>query len=178
MGWCFISEMVRNNMRKKAVWLGILLVVTLPLASAIPTSIEILESRSLDSADLGLTGGALSPDGQYVLVYGADGYLHLIDSTQAMNPDEDVYLEKDSDETLQDAAWHPRSQTAYIVGDKATVLRYVKSTHDVQIVTGTNVLDDSDLTSVAWVASGSHAYIGSEDGSIWMYTNGSGFQKT
>ena len=91
-------------MRKKAVWLGILLVVTLPLASAIPTSIEILESRSLDSADLGLTGGALSPDGQYVLVYGADGYLHLIDSTQAMNPDEDVNLEKDSDETLQDAA--------------------------------------------------------------------------
>ena len=177
MGWCFISEKVGNNMRKKAVWLGILLVVTLPLASAIPTSIEILESRSLDSADLGLTGGALSPDGQYVLVYGADGYLHLIDSTQAMNPDEDVNLEKDSDETLQDAAWHPRSQTAYIVGDEATVLRYVKSTHDVQIVTGTNVLGDSDLTSIAWVASGSHAYIGSDDGSIWMYTNGSGFQK-
>ena len=76
--------------------------------------------------------------------------------------------------SLNDASFHPSGNSALIVGDNGTVLRYSdldKSLTDA----GVENLSGSDLLSVSWSLSGSWAYIGSSEGEIWrVRTSGDG----
>ena len=56
----------------------------MPLVSATPeATVDITLERRLADFDLGINGGELSPNGETVLIYGAEGYAHVISATDA-----------------------------------------------------------------------------------------------
>ncbi len=122
---------------------------------------------SLASTDLGLEAMAVSPNGEWVLVAGPLGFAHLISAT---DPLDQVELNSGDDDDLNAIDWHIQGQTALLVGDDGTMLRYEVDDHSLSHVPGStgNFLGIT-LTSVTWDSSGNWAYIGSEDGSITRF---------
>ncbi len=162
----------------RRVGLALVLIMILPSVFAAPEAItELTMERKLSDWDLGLDGGELSPDNQKVLIFGAEGYSRLIDANSAGVATTDIELEKQSSSDLKDATWHPRGLTALMVGDSATVLRYVGQTNAIEPVSGTTALDGKDLTAVMWRQAGDQAYVGGDDGSLWSYSESNGFVK-
>ena len=79
-------------MRRLAL-VAVILLLT-PLASAVPeATVELKIERKLANFDLGINGGELSPNGSKVLIYGEDGYAHLLSAESADDENTDIRLE-------------------------------------------------------------------------------------
>ncbi len=142
----------------------------MPLAGATAeTTVEINVERRLANYDLGINGGALSPNGNFVLIYGEDGYAHLLSAKNADMESEDVRLENETMNSLNSASWHPGGKSALIVGDSGTVLRYDSETFGLGEAEGASLIGDNDLTAVHFTPGSSVAYLGTEDGQVWKY---------
>ena len=120
------------------VALGMVLVMMLPLASADLTSrVELEHQGTLSDTDLGITVGAISPSGEDVLIGGLNGYARLLSASQADDRSMDVELVTGRNSTINDIAWHPRGNTALLVGDDGLAMRYDTYDHSVTYVNGT-----------------------------------------
>ena len=155
----------------------IVAILLLPMVIAEPNSvIQIRSSTSLDDIDIGINTGAVSPDGNNVILVGKDGYVHRISAINPMDRSQDIELNAGATRDFQDVAWHPRGNTALITGDNGMTLRYDTYDHSISNVNGSSTVNGLDLTSVAWRTSGDYAYFGAIDGSVWKFSEGSGFE--
>lgn len=160
-------------------WLavGLVVLLTIPLASAdILSRIELKDAGSLGENDLGITVGAVSPDGQDVLIGGLNGYARLLSADEADNRALDVELVTGRNSTIHDIAWHPRGNTALLVGDDGMAMRYDTYDHSITYVNGTFGVLGFDLTSVVWRPAGDFAYVASSTGEVWKFAEHTGFE--
>jgi hypothetical protein len=165
-------------MRGQIIYSIFLAILLLPIVVAEPSSvIKIRSSTTLDDVDLGINTGAVSPDGENVIIVGKDGYVHRISAINPMDRSQDIELNAGTSKEFQDVAWHPRGNTALITGENGMALRYDTYDHSISSVNGSGAVIGLDLTSVAWRTSGDYAYFGAVDGSIWKFSEGSGFEK-
>ncbi len=156
---------VSENMRTRiAIHLVILFLVsnvsTLSSASSV---VGMDDFESLPGDDLGLAGAERSPSKELVIAFGQDSNVIIF---SASDPSDYIETPSIGNSSLNDASFHPSGNSALIVGDNGTVLRYSdldKSLTDA----GVKNLSGSDLLSVSWSLSGSWAYIGSSEGEIW-----------
>lgn len=162
--------------RSKVWWCLALLL--LPLAQAeLVTRITLTDAGVLDETDLGILGGAVSPDGEVVLLHGVEGYVHLISAERAEDRTDDVDLSTGRSSDVNDAAWHPRGNTALLVGDGGLAMRYDTYDHSITNVNGTFAVIGQTLTSVVWRPSGDFAYVAADDGSVWKFAEHTGFER-
>ena len=155
-------------MRRVAVLLTILMLS--PLVSASPEiTVDISLERKLTDFDLGINGGAISPDGSSVLIYGEDGYAHLLSAESADDESTDVRLENETVNALNDATWHPGGKSALIVGDDGTVLRFNSTNFALGEAEGSLAMAGKNVNAIAFTAGSSVAYLGTDDGQIWKY---------
>ena len=160
-------------------WLavGLVVLLTMPLASAdILSRIELKDAGSLGESDLGITAGAVSPDGQDVLIGGLNGYARLLSADEADNRALDVELVTGRNSTIHDIAWHPRGNTALLVGDDGMAMRYDTYDHSVTYVNGTFGVLGYDLTTAVWRPAGDFAYVASSTGEVWKFAEHTGFE--
>ena len=156
-----VSENMRTRM---AIHLAVLFLVSnISILSSASSAVGMDDFESLPGGDLGLAGAELSPSKELVIAFGQDSNVIVFSSS-----DPSDYTETPSigNSSLNDASFHPSGNSALIVGDNGTVLRYSdldKSLTDA----GVENLSGSDLLSVSWSLSGSWAYIGSTEGEIW-----------
>lgn len=165
-------------MRGQIIYSIILAILLLPIVIAEPSSvIEITSSTTLEKNDIGINSGSISPDGESLLLVGKDGYAHMISAINPLDRSKDIQLNAGTSKEFQDVAWHPRGNTALITGENGMALRYDTYDHSISNVNGSGAVNGLDLTSVAWRTSGDYAYFGAVDGSIWKFSEGSGFEK-
>ena len=107
-------------MRRLAALLSILMLSHVVSASP-EITVNLDLERKLADFDLGVNGGTISPDGNSVLIYGEDGYAHLLSANNADDESTDIRLEKETMSSLNDATWHPSGKSALIVGDNGTI---------------------------------------------------------
>ncbi len=119
---------------------------------------------SLGEVDLGLEGASIAPDRGAVIAHGADSSIFLINPE---SPENHSKLNHSGEFTLRDSSFHPRSNTALIVGDQGVVLRYVRANNSIQNVGGGLLFGDTNLRAISWNEDGSWAYIGGESGWLW-----------
>ena len=159
------------------VALGMVLVMMLPLVSADLTSrVELEHQGTLSDTDLGITVGAISPSGEDVLIGGLNGYARLLSASQADDRSMDVELVTGRNSTINDIAWHPRGNTALLVGDDGLAMRYDTYDHSVTYVNGTFTVLGKALTSVVWRPGGDFAYVASATGDVWKFAEHTGFE--
>jgi len=159
------------------VAVGLLVVLLAPLASAdLLTRIELEDAGALGEIDLGIKVGAVSPDGMDVLVGGMNGFARLLSADEADNRAQDVELVTGRNSTIQDIAWHPRGNTALLVGDEGMAMRYDTYDHSITYVNGTFSVLGHDLTSVVWRPGGDFAYVASSEGKVWKFAEHTGFE--
>jgi len=164
------DRMHRWNFAGNRVWIAGFLVVMM-LASAASVVAESSHEVSgeiiwLAESDLGLADVEVGSAPRMVLVAGASGYLRLLDGE---DPTIQVELNSNDDDDLEAISWHPRGESALIVGSNGTVLRYTLDDHAVTHIGGTSVMEGTDLKAVSWNTAGSWAYFGGEGGWIWAY---------
>jgi len=163
--------------RSSWVAVGLLVVLLAPLASAdLLTRIELEDAGALGESDLGIKVGAVSPDGMDVLVGGMNGFARLLSADEADNRAQDVELVTGRNSTIQDIAWHPRGNTALLVGDEGMAMRYDTYDHSITYVNGTFSVLGHDLTSVVWRPGGDFAYVASSEGKVWKFAEHTGFE--
>ena len=155
-------------MRRVAVLLTILMLSSLVSASP-EITVDISLERKLTDFDLGVNGGAISPDGSSVLIYGEDGYAHLLSAESADDESTDVRLENETVNALNDATWHPGGKSALLVGDDGTVLRFNSTNFALGEAEGSLVMAGKNINAIAFTAGSSVAYLGTDDGQIWKY---------
>ena len=157
-------------------WL-LLLVLLAPIASAdLLTRVDLEDVGALGESDLGITVGAVSPDGQDVLLGGINGFARLLSADEADDRAMDVELVTGRNSTVQDIAWHPRGNTALLVGDEGMAMRYDTYDHSITYVNGTFSVLGHDLTSVVWRPGGDFAYVASSQGKVWKFAEHTGFE--
>ena len=155
-------------MRRLAL-VAVILLLT-PLASAVPeATVELKIERKLANFDLGINGGELSPNGSKVLIYGEDGYAHLLSAESADDENTDVRLENETVQSLNSATWHPGGKSALIVGDSGTVLRFNSTNYALGEAEGAIAMADKDINAIQFTPGSSVAYLGTNDGEIWKY---------
>ena len=165
-------------MRGQVIYSIILAILLLPIVIAEPSSvIQITSSSALGENDIGINSGSISPDGKTVLLVGKDGYVHRISAINPLDRSKDIELNPGTSKEFQDVAWHPRGNTALITGENGMALRYDTYDHSISNVKGSGAVNGLDMTSVAWRTSGDYAYFGAVDGSIWKFSEGSGFEE-
>jgi hypothetical protein len=165
-------------MRGQIIYSIFLAILLLPIVVAEPSSvIQITSSSTLEKNDIGINSGSISPDGEAVLLVGKDGYAHRISAIKPLDRSKDIELNTGTAKEFQDVAWHPRGNTALITGESGMALRYDTYDHSISNVNGSGAVNGLDMTSVAWRTSGDYAYFGAVDGSIWKFSEGSGFEK-
>ncbi|MBG45300.1 MAG: hypothetical protein CMB76_02125 [Euryarchaeota archaeon] len=125
--------------------------------------------RKLADFDLGVNGGTISPDGNSVLIYGEDGYAHLLSANNADDESTDIRLEKETMSSLNDATWHPSGKSALIVGDNGTILRLNSTNYALGEAEGSIAMAGKDINTIRFTAGSSVAYLGTDDGQIWKY---------
>ena len=125
--------------------------------------------RKLTDFDLGVNGGTISPDGNSVLIYGEDGYAHLLSANNADDESTDIRLEKETMSSLNDATWHPGGKSALIVGDNGTILRLNSTNYALGEAEGSIAMAGKDINTIRFTAGSSVAYLGTDDGQIWKY---------
>ena len=168
----------RKSMRG-APWLAVVLVgvLMMPVATAELTSrIELADRGTLNDTDLGITVGSVSPDGQDVLLGGLNGYARLLSADEADDRAMDVELVTGRNSTVNDVAWHPRGNTALLVGDDGMAMRYDTYDHSITYVNGTFTVLGYELTSVVWRPSGDFAYVAAATGEVWKFAEHTGFE--
>lgn len=156
---------VSGNMRTRtAIYLVMLFLVSnVSTLSSASSAVGMDDFESLPGDDLGLAGAVLSPSKELVIAFGQDSNVIVF---SASDPSDYIETPSIGNSSLNDASFHPSGNSALIVGDNGTVLRYSdldKSLTDA----GVKNLSGSDLLSVSWSLSGSWAYIGSSEGEIW-----------
>ncbi len=155
-------------MRRIAILLCLILL--LPTVIAEPDStVDITYERKIANFDIGINGGAISPEGESVLLFGADGFAHVVSANGARNQDYDISLENETTEELNAASWHPAGKSALIVGDSGVVLRYNSSTYALAEAEGSFSIAGNNLQAISFTPGSSVAYIGTEGGQIWKY---------
>ena len=165
-------------MRGQIIYSILLAILLLPIVIADPSSvIEITSSSTLEENDIGINAGSISPDGETVLLVGKDGYAHRISAINPLDRSKDIQLNAGTSKEFQDVAWHPRGNTALITGESGMALRYDTYDHSISNVNGSGAVNGLDMTTVAWRTSGDYAYFGAVDGSIWKFSEGSGFEE-
>ena len=165
-------------MRGQIIYSIFLAILLLPIVVAEPSSvIQITSSSTLEENDIGINSGSISPDGEAVLLVGKDGYAHRISAIKPLDRSKDIELNAGTSKEFQDVAWHPRGNTALITGESGMALRYDTDDHSISNVNGSGAVNGLDMTSVAWRTSGDYAYFGAVDGSIWKFSEGSGFEE-
>ena len=141
-----------------------------PLVSASPDpTVDLTVERRLSNFDIGINGGVVSPSGLTVLIFGHDGFAHVISATDAGDEAGDIILENETTNTLNAASWHPAGKSAMIVGDSGTVLRYNSTTFGLGEAEGSSSMSGNDITAVHFTPGSSVAYLGTESGQIWKY---------
>ena len=145
---------------RRAVLMGVLIITILasPIVSA-ESAVELDSIIILDPDDLGIQGIAENPEGNRILVYGADGYAALI---FANSPNIQIPLSATDKQKMRDADWHPGGGTAFLVGDEGMVLRY--SAEDYSLTQAGEKLNfgQTQLNSISWNTAGSWAYVGGD----------------
>ena len=155
-------------MRRVAIMLCFLMLM--PLVSATPeATVDITLERRLADFDLGINGGELSPNGETVLIYGAEGYAHVISATDAGDESRDIRLENETTFDINSVSWHPGGKSALLVGDGGTVLRYNSTNHALGEAEGAAPIAGKDINAIEFTPAGLDAYLGTEDGQIWKY---------
>ena len=150
----------------------------LPLASAdLVSRVELSDAGSLAEDDLGIKVGAVSPSGEDILIAGMNGYAHLLSAKEADNRDMDIELVTGKNATIHDIAWHPRGNTALLVGEEGLAMRYDSYDHSVTNVNGSFSVLGKSLTTVIWRPGGDVAYVGAADGSVWKFAEHTGFER-
>ncbi|MCH2348954.1 MAG: hypothetical protein MK233_03420, partial [Candidatus Poseidoniales archaeon] len=147
---------------------AVLLLLLLPTpALAHNEVVELRHIRIIELRDIGIEASALSPDGDDVLLVGLEGWAHLLD---AVDPNVEVELNSNDEDDLHDVDWHPRGNTALIVGDAGTMLRYTREDHSITHVSGSaGALYGQDLSAVSWDGPGNWAYLGGPGGLLMRY---------
>ena len=149
----------------------------LPLASAdLVSRVQLTDAGALADSDLGVTVGAVSPDGKDVLIGGMNGYARLLSAEEADNREMDIELVTGKNATVHDIAWHPRGNTALLMGEQGLAMRYDTYDHSVTNVNGSFSVLGQALTTVVWRPAGDFAYVGSVDGSVWKFAEHTGFE--
>ena len=155
-------------MRRLAALLSILMLSHVVSASPeITVSLDL--ERKLADFDLGVNGGTISPDGNSVLIYGEDGYAHLLSANNADDESTDIRLEKETMSSLNDATWHPSGKSALIVGDNGTILRLNSTNYALGEAEGSIAMAGKDINTIRFTAGSSVAYLGTDDGQILKY---------
>ncbi len=155
--------------------ISLLLLLLVPVVIAENNQVDLSIEASIADYDIGISTAAISPDGATVLIVGQEGYAHLISAKNPGDRSLDVELNSARDNHFNDVAWHPRGEAALIAGDFGTAMRYERIDHSVTIVNGTGAILGRDMSAVEWRAAGDYAYFASDDGSIWRFSEGTGF---
>ena len=155
-------------MRRLAVLLSILMLSHVVSASP-EITVNLDLERKLTDFDLGVNGGTISPDGNSVLIYGEDGYAHLLSANNADDESTDIRLEKETMSSLNDATCHPGGKSALIVGDNGTILRLNSTNYALGEAEGSIAMAGKDINTIRFTAGSSVAYLGTDDGQIWKY---------
>tara|TARA_B100001769_G_scaffold272870_1_gene268000 strand:- start:1780 stop:2952 length:1173 start_codon:yes stop_codon:yes gene_type:complete len=155
-------------MRRLAALLSILMLSHVVSASP-EITVNLDLERKLADFDLGVNGGTISPDGNSVLIYGEDGYAHLLSANNADDESTDIRLEKETMSSLNDATWHPGGKSALIVGDNGTILRLNSTNYALGEAEGSIAMAGKDINTIRFTAGSSVAYLGTDDGQIWKY---------
>ena len=141
----------------------VVLIFNCPIAQA-QSAVTLGVVVKLEEVDLGLEGASISPDGEAVIAHGAESSVFLINP---ISPEDHVKLNYSGGFSLHDSSFHPRSESALIVGDEGAVLRFVRANNSIQDVGGGLLFGDTELRAVSWNSDGSWAYIGGELGWLW-----------
>jgi len=160
-----------------ALVLTSLMLVPMAGAEEFVTRVALSDEGALGENDLGIRAGAVSPAGTDVLVVGMEGFARLISADDAGNRDMDVELVTGRNVTINDVVWHPRGNTALLVGEGGFAMRYDSYDHSVTYVNGTFTVLGYDLTAVVWRPSGDFAYVAADDGSVWKFAEHTGFER-
>ena len=128
------------------------------------SAVELGRTHSLGEVDLGIEGASISPDGELVIIHGKESAIFAVNSS---SPGEFSKIEWNYSSDLVDSSFHPNGQTALIVGDSGTVLRYMREQNMVEEAVDDMFLGQTNLNAVSWKGDGSWAYVGGEDGWIW-----------
>lgn len=134
-----------------------------PIVSA-DSAVELDAIIILDSEDLGIQGIAENPEGDKILIYGAEGYAEII---FAKRPEIQIPLSASDNQTMRDADWHPGGGTAFLVGDEGMVLRYASEDYSLTQAGEQLNFGQTQLNAVSWNTAGSWAYVGGDEGWIW-----------
>jgi len=152
-----------------------LLILLMPTSLAENDNVDLKLESSLTDSDAGITGAEASPNGESLLIVGLDGFAHLISAKNAGDRSLDIELNSGRQNNFNDVAWHPRGEAALIAGDLGTAMRYEKIDHGITVVNGTGAILGRNMTSVDWRSAGDYSYFGAEDGSLWRFSEGTGF---
>jgi len=155
------------------------LLVFLMLLGMVPTAIaedgsvvRIDHSFTLIEYDPGIEDAAIHPASNWVVVVGAEGYAVSMDKS---SPSTMIPLANILDSDLLDSDYHPGGNTALIVGENGSVLRYAVSDHSIERATSAQTVGYDDMQAVSWNANGEWAYLGSSDGTLYrMRPSGNG----
>ena len=80
----FWAILAPRFMRRLALFLVILILLPISaLANDPERTVDINVERRLADFDIGVNGGEISPDGAKVLIFGEDGYAHLLSAENA-----------------------------------------------------------------------------------------------
>ena len=134
-------------MRRLGLFLCILLLM--PVAGSAPdATVEVKIERKLADFDLGINGGEASPNGSSVLIYGHDGYAHLLSAENADMESADIRLENETTNHLNDVTWHPGGKSALLVGDSGTVLRFNSTNYALGEAQGAVAISNEDINAI------------------------------
>ena len=165
-------------MRGQIIYSIFLAILLLPIVVAEPSSvIQITSSSTLEKMILEsipvqfLQMERMSYSSERMAMF------TVFQQSNPMDRSQDIELNAGTSKEFQDVAWHPRGNTALITGESGMALRYDTYDHSISNVNGSGAVNGLDMTSVAWRTSGDYAYFGAVDGSIWKFSEGSGFEK-
>ena len=157
-------------MRRLALFLTVLFMMPLAASASEPErTVDINIERRLANFDLGINGGEISPDGSKVLIFGEDGYAHLLSAENADDESTDIRLENETTNSLKAAGWHPAGKSALLVGSSGTVLRFNSTNYALGEAEGSTSMAGKNINAVHFTAGSSVAYLGTDDGQIWKY---------
>jgi hypothetical protein len=130
---------------------------------------------AISDSDLGLNAAQLRPQGDQVLIVGAEGYARLIDSEEPDSRSKDISLTSGKSEDFTALGWHPQGQSALLVGENGQVMRLSLENYALETVGGKGILEGEKQTAINWNRNGDNAYLGGENGSIFRYSSADGF---
>ncbi|MBT7938261.1 MAG: hypothetical protein HN696_03770 [Euryarchaeota archaeon] len=130
---------------------------------------------AISDFDLGLNAAQLRPQGDQILIVGAEGYARLIDSEEPDLRGKDISLTSGKSEDFTALGWHPQGQSALLVGENGQVMRLSLENYALETVEGKGLLEGEKQTAINWNRNGDVAYLGGENGSIFRYSSADGF---